>query len=112
MAQSLVITENTRKATKPLPIPLPAFSLGELILLYNIHLIERTRGLAHRAHLDQNQALLQFCLKLEKACIDSVEIDHVMTKDLALSIHGNKLKRADYVNTKEFIENVELRMRK
>ena len=49
-----------------------------------------TRGLAHRAKLDDNTDLARFCEALEKACIDTVEAG-VMTKDLALSIHQKKL---------------------
>jgi isocitrate dehydrogenase len=46
-----------------------------------------TRGLAHRAKLDGNTELKVFCDRLEKACIDVVK-DGVMTKDLALAVHG------------------------
>ena len=49
-----------------------------------------TRGLAHRARLDSNPELLDFCERLERACVDSVEKDKIMTKDLALAIHGPK----------------------
>jgi isocitrate dehydrogenase len=49
-----------------------------------------TRGLEHRAKLDQNAELLQFCKDLEKACIETIEVDQHMTKDLALIIHGKK----------------------
>lgn len=47
---------------------------------------------------------------LEKACIDTVEIDEIMTKDLALSIHGKKLERKHYVTTQEFIRGVEIKL--
>jgi isocitrate dehydrogenase len=49
-----------------------------------------TRGLAHRAKLDDNKELLKFCETLEQACLDTVEKDEIMTKDLALAIHGKK----------------------
>jgi isocitrate dehydrogenase len=65
-----------------------------------------TRGLAHRAKLDNNPALAKWCEQLEQACIDSVQKDSVMTKDLALAIHGKQLTRKNYVNTQEFIEHV------
>jgi isocitrate dehydrogenase len=42
-----------------------------------------TRGLAHRAKLDDNKALLQFCLDMETAVIETVEAGK-MTKDLAI----------------------------
>lgn len=64
-----------------------------------------TRGLAHRAKLDNNAALLDFTKKLEAACIGAVE-NGKMTKDLALIIHGSKVARHQYVNTEEFIDAV------
>ncbi|KAF3525480.1 hypothetical protein F2Q69_00050828 [Brassica cretica] len=48
-----------------------------------------TRGLAHRAKLDDNSKLLEFTEKLEAACVGTVESGK-MTKDLALIIHGSK----------------------
>jgi isocitrate dehydrogenase len=51
-----------------------------------------TRGLAHRGKLDGNQALIDFCHTLEQVCIDTVEAGH-MTKDLAVLIHGDTLKK-------------------
>ncbi|RKO88632.1 hypothetical protein BDK51DRAFT_30321 [Blyttiomyces helicus] len=69
-----------------------------------------TRGLAHRAKLDNNPALAQYCKDLETACIDTVEKDYVMTKDLALAIHGAKLERKHYVNSEEFINHVAKRL--
>ena len=44
-----------------------------------------TRGLAHRAKLDNNQALAKFAATLEKVCVDTVEAGY-MTKDLALLV--------------------------
>jgi isocitrate dehydrogenase len=44
-----------------------------------------TRGLAHRAKLDDNAELLKFALTLEKVCVDTVEAGQ-MTKDLALLV--------------------------
>ncbi|PPR83405.1 hypothetical protein GOBAR_AA37304 [Gossypium barbadense] len=64
-----------------------------------------TRGLAHRAKLDDNPKLLDFIEKLEAACIATVESGK-MTKDLALIIHGSKLARDKYLNTEEFIDAV------
>ena len=49
-----------------------------------------TRGLAHRAQLDNNNKLLKFSYDLEKACIDAVDVEGKLTKDLALAIHGKK----------------------
>jgi len=44
-----------------------------------------TRGLAHRAKLDGNEALKNFSLTLEKVCVDTVEAGQ-MTKDLSLLV--------------------------
>jgi isocitrate dehydrogenase len=49
-----------------------------------------TRGLAHRAKLDNQPELSRFCDLLERACVETVEKDSVMTKDLALAIHGKE----------------------
>lgn len=62
-----------------------------------------SRGLAFRAKLDDNQALLQFCHKLEKVCVDTVEAGQ-MTKDLALCIHGKKLNSSHYLTTEGFLD--------
>ena len=62
-----------------------------------------TRGLAFRAKLDNNEALLQFCHKLEKVCVDTVESGQ-MTKDLALCIHGKTLDDSHYLTTEGFLD--------
>ncbi|KAI9004667.1 isocitrate dehydrogenase [Gaertneriomyces semiglobifer] len=69
-----------------------------------------TRGLAHRAKLDGNDTLAKFCGDLERACVDTVQEDGVMTKDLALSIHGKNLDRSHYVSTEEFLDHVAKRL--
>jgi isocitrate dehydrogenase len=46
--------------------------------------------LAHRAKLDNHPELAQFSSDLERACIETIEIDNKMTKDLALIIHGKR----------------------
>ena len=48
-----------------------------------------TRGLDHRAKLDNNKHLADFCASLEKACIETME-SGFLTKDLAICIHGSK----------------------
>jgi isocitrate dehydrogenase len=48
-----------------------------------------TRGLQHRAKLDDNALLMKFTEDLEAAVIKAVENGY-MTKDLAICIHGNK----------------------
>ncbi|KAJ3329216.1 Isocitrate dehydrogenase [NADP], mitochondrial precursor (Oxalosuccinate decarboxylase) [Gonapodya sp. JEL0774] len=65
-----------------------------------------TRGLEHRGKLDGNTELVQFTQQLEQACLDAVDRDAVMTKDLALAIHGKDLKKEHYVNTEAFIDHV------
>ena len=63
-----------------------------------------TRGLAFRGKLDNNQELIDFCLSLERVCIETVE-SGIMTKDLAVCIHGNKVSHGDhYVYTEEFLD--------
>jgi len=65
-----------------------------------------TRGLAHRAKLDGNDDLKKFCDDVEKACLSVIDDDGIMTKDLALAIHGKDLKREHYVNTEEFMNAI------
>jgi len=65
-----------------------------------------TRGLAHRAKLDGLDDLKKFCDDVEQACISVIDDDGVMTKDLALAIHGKELKREHYVNTEEFMNAI------
>jgi isocitrate dehydrogenase len=63
-----------------------------------------TRGLAFRGKLDDNKALIDFCQSLENVCIETVE-SGIMTKDLAVCIHGNKVNHGEhYVYTEEFLD--------
>ncbi|KAJ1728565.1 NADP-dependent isocitrate dehydrogenase [Coemansia biformis] len=68
-----------------------------------------TRGLIHRAQLDGTPELEAFAQSLEAACIDSV-VAGVMTKDLAISIHGNSAGPETYVTTNEYIAEVARRL--
>ncbi|AIG30622.1 isocitrate dehydrogenase (NADP(+)) [Flavobacterium psychrophilum] len=61
-----------------------------------------TRGLEHRGKLDNNQALIDFCLKLEQVCIETVESGK-MTKDLATLVKPEGLTDADYLTTEDFL---------
>ncbi|HPE35458.1 MAG TPA: isocitrate dehydrogenase (NADP(+)) [Bacteroidales bacterium] len=70
-----------------------------------------TRGLAHRAKLDNNSDLLGFADHLEKTCIQTVESGK-MTKDLALQIYGNELKKEHYLHTENFLETLDNNLRK
>jgi len=64
-----------------------------------------TRGLLHRAKLDKNDALSKFADELEMSCIKTVE-SGFMTKDLAICIHGNSVKRENYLSTQEFLDKI------
>ena len=69
-----------------------------------------TRGLAHRGKLDGNQPLVDFANRLEKACTDTVEAG-IMTKDLAICIHGSKgAERQYWSTTNEYISAVVQRL--
>ena len=60
-----------------------------------------TRGLAHRAKLDNNPKLAEFAETLEKVCIETVESGK-MTKDLALLISPE----APWLNTQQFLDAI------
>lgn len=65
-----------------------------------------TRGLAHRAKLDNNAALEKYCQTLENVCITTIESGK-MTKDLAICVKNGdakKITRSDYLNTFEFLD--------
>ncbi len=63
-----------------------------------------TRGLEFRGKKDGNQELIDFCQALEQVCVETVESGK-MTKDLAVCIHGNKVKHGEhYLYTEEFLD--------
>ena len=64
-----------------------------------------TQGLAHRGKLDSNERLIAFCRALEEVCIETVD-SGFMTKDLALSVHGDKMKREHWLNTFDWLKKV------
>jgi isocitrate dehydrogenase len=69
-----------------------------------------TRGLMHRAKLDNLPELNKFCHTLEAATIETVEQGD-MTKDLAICIAGtNNVDRKSYLNTLDFIKAVNKRL--
>jgi isocitrate dehydrogenase len=70
-----------------------------------------TRGLEFRGKLDNNQELIKFCQTLEQVCIDVVE-SGVMTKDLAVCVHGDNLKEGDYVYTEDFLDALDRELQK
>jgi isocitrate dehydrogenase len=69
-----------------------------------------TRGLAFRGKLDNNQELINFSETLEQVCIDTVESGK-MTKDLAVTIHGNDVKPEHYLNTEDFLAAIDTNLR-
>ena len=65
-----------------------------------------TRGLLHRAKLDDNQDLKKFAETLESVCISTIE-SGFMTKDLAACIKGlSNVVRSDYLETFEFMDKL------
>jgi isocitrate dehydrogenase len=71
-----------------------------------------TRGLAFRGKLDANQDLIRFSETLEKVCIETVESGK-MTKDLAIAVHGNKVKHGEhFLYTEEFLDAIDENLKK
>jgi isocitrate dehydrogenase len=66
-----------------------------------------TRGLAHRAKLDNNPELGRFSSTLEKVCIDTVE-SGFMTKDLALLVGADQ----KWLSTTGFLDKVDENLKK
>ncbi|WP_275782849.1 NADP-dependent isocitrate dehydrogenase [Pararhizobium gei] len=66
-----------------------------------------TRGLAHRAKLDDNAELARFADTLEKVCVDTVE-DGFMTKDLALLIGPDQ----PWLSTTGFLDKIDENLKK
>ncbi|SFK79194.1 NADP-dependent isocitrate dehydrogenase [Pseudovibrio ascidiaceicola] len=66
-----------------------------------------TRGLAHRAKLDDNAELKKFAETLEQVCIDTVESGH-MTKDLALLVGPDQ----KWLTTTGFLDKVDENLQK
>jgi isocitrate dehydrogenase len=61
-----------------------------------------TRGLAHRAKLDDSADLARFASRLEKVCVDTVEAGY-MTKDLALLVGADQ----KWLSTTGFLDKVD-----
>ncbi len=70
-----------------------------------------TRGLEFRGKLDNNQELITFAQTLENVCIETVE-SGIMTKDLALSIHGKHMNDSHWVTTEEFLDALDKGLQK
>lgn len=61
-----------------------------------------TRGLSHRAKLDENKELAKFASCLETVCVQTVE-NGAMTKDLALLVGPNQ----GWLTTTEFLDKID-----
>ncbi len=66
-----------------------------------------SRGLAHRAKLDDNNALMEFAHTLETATVGAIESGH-MTKDLALLVGADQ----KWESTTGFLDSVAARLEK
>ena len=66
-----------------------------------------TRGLMHRAKLDNNDALQKFAETLEKICIDTVE-SGFMTKDLAILVSADQ----KWLSTTGFLDKIDENLKK
>jgi isocitrate dehydrogenase len=66
-----------------------------------------TRGLAHRAKLDNNAALAKFAETLEKVSVDTV-VAGDMTKDLALLVGADQ----KWLSTQGFLDKVDANLKK
>jgi isocitrate dehydrogenase len=66
-----------------------------------------TRGLAHRAKLDSNDALARFAKTLEKVTVDTVESGS-MTKDLAILVGADQ----KWLSTTQFLDQVSANLTK
>ncbi|WP_430910420.1 NADP-dependent isocitrate dehydrogenase [Methylobacterium sp. sgz302541] len=65
-----------------------------------------SRGLAHRAKLDDNAELAKFANTLEKVCVDTVEAGF-MTKDLALLVGPDQ----KWLSTTGFLDKVDANLK-
>ncbi|MBV8447783.1 MAG: NADP-dependent isocitrate dehydrogenase [Hyphomicrobiales bacterium] len=65
-----------------------------------------TRGLAHRAKLDNNAELLRFSTTLEKVCVETVEAGF-MTKDLALLVGADQT----WLSTTGFLDKIDANLK-
>ncbi|MDD9332977.1 MAG: NADP-dependent isocitrate dehydrogenase, partial [Bartonella sp.] len=66
-----------------------------------------TRGLTHRAKLDNNEELKNFATTLERVCINTVE-EGFMTKDLAILIVPEK----KWLSTTGFLDKIDENLKK
>ena len=69
-----------------------------------------TRGLAKRGQLDDTPEVVTWAENLEKAVVETVNDEGIMTKDLALAC--GKKERSAWVTTSQFMEAIEKRFKK
>lgn len=70
-----------------------------------------TQGLAFRAKLDSNDQLAAFCNALESVCVETVE-SGIMTKDLAVCVHGDEMNDSHWVSTEVFLDAIDANLKK
>ncbi|KAI0802477.1 hypothetical protein GGR55DRAFT_665709 [Xylaria sp. FL0064] len=68
-----------------------------------------TRALMKRGELDDTPSVVSFAQAVEKACIETVDIDGIMTRDLAAAC-GLK-ERGAWVTTTQYVEAVDKRLK-
>jgi isocitrate dehydrogenase len=66
-----------------------------------------TRGIAHRAKLDDNPALLDFARTLEKVTVDTIEAG-AMTKDLAVLVGPDQT----WLSTQGFLDRIDQNLKR
>ena len=66
-----------------------------------------TRGIAHRAKLDDNPALLDFARTLEKVTVDTIEAG-AMTKDLAVLVGPDQ----KWLSTQGFLDRIDQNLKR
>ena len=104
MARSL----SRRRRTAPLPATTASIKRATKTSTNSIaSIFAWTRGLAHRAKLDNNDALAKFAKTLEKVCVDTVEAGF-MTKDLALLVGADQ----KWLSTTGFLDKVDANLKK
>ena len=69
-----------------------------------------TRGLSHRAKLDDNAELARFATALEEVCVETVESGK-MTKDLAVCIYGDAVTADQYLTTEGFLDALDANLK-
>ncbi|MBI3269506.1 MAG: NADP-dependent isocitrate dehydrogenase [Planctomycetes bacterium] len=69
-----------------------------------------TRGLAHRAKLDDTPDLAAFAERLERTCVTTVESGK-LTKDLALCVHGDKPPAGSWLESQAFLDAIAANLR-